>query len=273
MGWNSWNWFSGKVTDRDIRQAADLIVSSGMRDAGYVYVNIDDTWEGKRDEAGVLHANEKFPDMKALADYVHSKGLKLGIYSSPAPDLWPLRRQLQPRAAGRRPLCVLGHRLLKVRSLQFSGHYDQGCTRRLDRAEPKNAGSFRKDAPSYSEHRPPHGIQLEPVRMGHDLAMGARSGCKPVAHHWRHSTQLRSHSLHRPLTGRPSQIRRTGHWNDPDMLEIGNGKLTLDQDRVHMGHWACSATKEGARLPIQGSPVTGNHVFASGRSCILEVSR
>src|SRR6185437_2031933 len=83
MGWNSWNYFAGKVTDKDIRDTADLLVSTGMRDAGYIYVNIDDTWEGKRDASGVIHTNEKFPDMKALADYVHSKGLKLGIYSSP----------------------------------------------------------------------------------------------------------------------------------------------------------------------------------------------
>src|SRR5580658_739162 len=77
MGWNSWNYFAGKVTDKDIRNAADEIVSSGMKDAGYVYINIDDTWEGERDAEGVLHTNSKFPDMKALADYVHSKGLKL----------------------------------------------------------------------------------------------------------------------------------------------------------------------------------------------------
>src|SRR5438874_1656440 len=83
MGWNSWNFFAGKVTDKDIRDTADLLVSTGMRDAGYVYVNIDDTWEGGRDEQGRIKTNEKFPDMKALADYVHSKGLKLGIYSSP----------------------------------------------------------------------------------------------------------------------------------------------------------------------------------------------
>jgi alpha-galactosidase len=56
-----------------------------MRDAGYIYVNIDDTWEGGRDAKGVLHSNNKFPDMKALAHYVHSKGLKIGIYSSPGP--------------------------------------------------------------------------------------------------------------------------------------------------------------------------------------------
>ena len=83
MGWNSWNWFAEKVTDKDVRQAADLLVSSGMRDAGYVYVNIDDAWEGTRDRSGNLHSNDKFPDMKALADYAHGKGLKLGIYSSP----------------------------------------------------------------------------------------------------------------------------------------------------------------------------------------------
>ena len=69
-----------------VRGMADAIAASGMRDAGYVYVNIDDTWEGKeRDKDGNITTNEKFPDMKALADYVHSKGLKLGIYSGPGP--------------------------------------------------------------------------------------------------------------------------------------------------------------------------------------------
>src|SRR5581483_820750 len=83
MGWNSWNHFAGRVTDADIRSAAEALVRTGMRDAGYVYVNVDDTWQGKRDAQGVLHSNERFPDMKALADFIHSKGLKFGIYSSP----------------------------------------------------------------------------------------------------------------------------------------------------------------------------------------------
>jgi alpha-galactosidase len=81
MGWNSWNLFESKIDDKTVRTMADAMVSNGMRDAGYIYVNIDDTWEGTRDAQGVLHTNHKFPDMKALADYVHSKGLKLGIYS------------------------------------------------------------------------------------------------------------------------------------------------------------------------------------------------
>lgn len=85
MGWNSWNHFSGSVNDADVRAAADAMVASGMKAAGYEYINIDDTWEGKRDAQGFIHPNSKFPDMKALADYVHAKGLKLGIYSSPGP--------------------------------------------------------------------------------------------------------------------------------------------------------------------------------------------
>jgi alpha-galactosidase len=84
MGWNSWNCFAEKVTDKDVRQAADLLVSYGIRDASYVYVNIDDIW-GARDTNENLHSNDKFPDMKALSDYVHSKGLKIDIYSSPGP--------------------------------------------------------------------------------------------------------------------------------------------------------------------------------------------
>src|SRR5580692_11655235 len=85
MGWNSWNHFAGKIDDATVRAQADAMVSSGMRDAGYVYINIDDTWQAERDAQGVIHANSKFPDMKALAEYVHGKGLKLGIYSSPGP--------------------------------------------------------------------------------------------------------------------------------------------------------------------------------------------
>ncbi|HTF43799.1 MAG TPA: glycoside hydrolase family 27 protein, partial [Terriglobales bacterium] len=84
MGWNSWNHFAGRIDDQTVRSAADALLATGLRDAGYVYLNIDDTWEGKRDADGSIRANEKFPDMKALADYVHSKGLKLGIYSSPS---------------------------------------------------------------------------------------------------------------------------------------------------------------------------------------------
>ena len=130
MGWNSWNYFAGKVDDKGIRAAADQIVATGMKDAGYIYVNIDDTWEGKRDENGVLHTNEKFPDMKALADYVHSKGLKLGIYSGPGTqDLRQVRGFAGPRGAGRQDVRRLGHRLSEIRPVQLHSRGD-GKSRR-----------------------------------------------------------------------------------------------------------------------------------------------
>jgi hypothetical protein len=85
MGWNSWNHYKCAVSDAVIRAQADAMVTTGMKAVGYEYVNIDDCWQGQRDAKGYIHPNHKFPDMKALADYVHSKGLKLGIYSSPGP--------------------------------------------------------------------------------------------------------------------------------------------------------------------------------------------
>src|SRR5512135_1904638 len=84
MGWSSWNHFGTQISDATIRAQADAMVSNGLQAVGYVYVNIDDGWEGPRDEQGTMQPNEHFPDMKALADYIHGKGLKLGIYSSPA---------------------------------------------------------------------------------------------------------------------------------------------------------------------------------------------
>src|SRR5207248_187459 len=76
MGWNSWNKFRNQVSDKMVREMADAMVISGMKDAGYIYVNIDDTWEAQRDAKGNILTNNKFPDMKALSDYVHKKGLK-----------------------------------------------------------------------------------------------------------------------------------------------------------------------------------------------------
>jgi alpha-galactosidase len=97
MGWNSWYVWENHVTDKIMRSAADAMVSSGMKDHGYMYINIDDCWSVKpsskdstllgepRDKNGMINSNKRFPDMKALTDYIHSKGLKAGIYTSPGP--------------------------------------------------------------------------------------------------------------------------------------------------------------------------------------------
>lgn len=97
MGWNSWYAHYRRVTDQKMREAADIMISSGMADVGYQYVNMDDCWmnidKSKdpdlvgpfRDEHGNIQPNKNFPDMKGLADYIHSKGLKAGLYTSPGP--------------------------------------------------------------------------------------------------------------------------------------------------------------------------------------------
>ena len=109
MGWNSWNKFAGRVDDKTIRAVADAMVASGMRDAGYIYVNIDDTWEGSRDKDGNIQSNEKFPDMKALADYVHAKGPEARhLFFARPHHLRRLCGQLWPRRAGRAHLGRLG---------------------------------------------------------------------------------------------------------------------------------------------------------------------
>ncbi|MCQ2325398.1 MAG: glycoside hydrolase family 27 protein, partial [Paludibacteraceae bacterium] len=83
MGWNSWNKFGCDINEELIRTVADAMVSSGLRDAGYIYLNLDDCWHGERDNLGFIHEDPtRFPSgIKSLADYVHSKGLKIGIYS------------------------------------------------------------------------------------------------------------------------------------------------------------------------------------------------
>lgn len=86
MGWNSWNKFHDKFDDATVREMADAMVASGMRDAGYTYIVVDEGWSSYRDSSGNIVGNARFPNMKALADYVHSKGLKIGLYSSPGPQ-------------------------------------------------------------------------------------------------------------------------------------------------------------------------------------------
>src|ERR1035438_5652077 len=86
MGWNSWNKFQAKIDDATIRGMADAMVSSGMSKVGYSYIVVDEGWSSSRDAGGKITGNARFPDMKALGDYIHSKGLKFGIYTSPGPQ-------------------------------------------------------------------------------------------------------------------------------------------------------------------------------------------
>jgi len=242
MGWNSWNWFATTVTDKDIRQAADLMVSSGMRDAGYVYLNIDDTWEGKRDANGVLHTNDKFPDMKALADYVHGKGLKLGIYSSPG----------DKTCAGFEG--SLGHEQQDADLYASWGidylKYDL-CGFRSYMNEVAPGDKLKQDELMRSAYEKMHKAILKTGRpMVFSLCQYGFDSVWQWAPEvggnlWRTTGDINSTFDRIILIGRGQaglgKYAGPGHWNDPDMLEVGNGKLTPDENRTHMGMWAMLA--------------------------------
>jgi alpha-galactosidase len=242
MGWNSWNWFAGKVTDQDIRQAADLIVSSGMRDAGYVYVNIDDTWEGERDAKGVLHSNEKFPDMKALADYVHGKGLKLGIYSSPGPKTCArFEGSFGHEQQDADLYASWGIDYLKYDLCSFHSNMLQAAPDdKLKQNEMMRAAYEKMHQAILKTGRP---MVYSLCQYGHDS--GWQWAAQVGGNLWRTTGDINATFDRMSLIGRSQagleKYAGPGHWNDPDMLEVGNGKLTLDENRTHMGMWAMLA--------------------------------
>src|SRR5664279_2019287 len=243
MGWNSWNYFAAKVDDKGIRAAADQIVSTGMKDAGYIYVNIDDTWEGERDASGVLRTNSKFPDMKALADYVHSKGLKLGIYSGPGPKTCAgYAGSLGHEEQDAQLYASWGIDYLKYDLCSFipavmekQAPHDKAAQMRLMVAAYDKMGKALK-----ATGRP---IVYSLCQYGWDApwewapALGGNL--------WRTTGDVRADwmSIYDIINQNAGLAKYAGpgRWNDPDMLEVGNGKLTLAENRAHFSMWAMLA--------------------------------
>jgi alpha-galactosidase len=242
MGWNSWNYFAGKVTDKDIRDSADQIVASGMRDAGYIYVNIDDTWEGERDANGVLHSNEKFPDMKALADYIHSKGLKIGIYSSPGPktcarfegSLGHEEQDAQLYASW--SIDYLKYDLCSFHTImQAKAPDDKAAQMRLmitayDKMGKALKATGRPIVYSFCQYGWDSVWEWAPSVGGN---LWRTTG--DISANWDRIYDLLSQQSGLETYAGP------GHWNDPDMLEVGNGKLSLAENRSHFSMWAMLA--------------------------------
>jgi len=243
MGWNSWNHFAGKVTDSDVRSAADAMVASGMRDAGYVYVNVDDTWEGERDAQGNIQSNSRFPNMKALADYVHSKGLKFGIYSSPGPKT----------CAGYEG--SYGHEEQDAKTYAGWGvdflKYDLCGLRPIIRLydpqqDPKKSSAMMREA--YAKMRDALIKTGRPIvysicQYGVDSVW--EWGEEVGGNLWRTTDDISDSYRSMALIGFSQagleRYAKPGHWNDPDMLEVGNGGMSADQYRTQMSLWAILA--------------------------------
>jgi alpha-galactosidase len=230
MGWNSWNHFAERVDDRGVRAAADALVASGMKDAGYVYINIDDTWEAGRDAQGFIQPNQKFPDMKALADYVHSKGLKIGIYSSPAAKT----------CAGYEG--SLGHDEQDAQSYAKWGidylKYDW-CQPNGSREEMIAAYTKMHDALKRTGR--PIVLSLCQYGLNKVWEWGPAVG----GNLWRTTGDISDQYRVMADIGFSQngleKFAGPGHWNDPDMLEVGNGGMNEDEYRTHMSLWAILA--------------------------------
>jgi alpha-galactosidase len=240
MGWNSWNHFAGKIDDKIVREQADAMVSSGMRDAGYVYVNIDDTWEGERDAQGGIHPNKKFPDMKALADYVHSKRLRLGIYSSPgAKTCAGYEGSLGHEQQDADTYAQWGIDYLKYDLCGLRGPMKQA--RSPEEANQMMIDAYRKMHEALEKTGRP--IVLSLCQYGDDAVW--RWGASVGGNLWRTTGDISDHYARMEEIGFSqaglARFAGPGHWNDPDMLEVGNGGMTPDEYRTHMSLWAILA--------------------------------
>jgi alpha-galactosidase len=237
MGWNSWNKFACDVNEQLIREMADAMVTSGMKDAGYVYLVIDDCWQIDRDAQGnILPDPQRFPSgMKALADYVHSRGLKFGLYS----DAGTLTCQKRPGSRGyefqdARQYAAWGVDYLK---------YDW-CSTGTQNAPASY--SIMRDA-LLKAGRP---IVFSICEWGTSKPW---LWAKDVGNLWRTTGDIQDcwdckrdwggmgvvHVL--DLQDGLESYAGPGHWNDPDMLEVGNQGMTITEYRAHFSLWCILA--------------------------------
>jgi alpha-galactosidase len=229
MGWNSWNKFGCNVSEQLIRETADAIVNSGMQAAGYKYVNIDDCWQVSRDVHGTIVADPaKFPSgIKALADYVHSKGLKLGVYT----DAGTLTCEKRPGS--------LGHELQDAKTYAAWGvDYVKVDWCHAEGLDPEVQYAKFRDALAQAG-RP---ILFSICNWGVKAPWTWGPGTGNL---WRTTGDIKDTWDRMSVIGFSQngleKFAGPGHWNDPDMLEIGNGGMKPNEYRLHMALWALLA--------------------------------
>lgn len=241
MGWSTWNHFHHDISDALIRAQADALVSSGMKDAGYVYVNIDGGWEGERDANGVLHPNSNFPDMRALGDYVHSKGLKFGLYTGPGPKTCAgAEASYGHEAQDAKMFASWGVDYLKYDLCTFRDIMKQESNGDLTKANDLMRAAYSKMHQDLLETGRP--IVFSMCQYGYDKVW--EWGPQVGGNLWRTSGDVSDNyasvtSLGFGEAGLASYAG-PGHWNDPDILEVGNG-MTSDEDRTNFSLWAILA--------------------------------
>ncbi|MGO8700868.1 MAG: NPCBM/NEW2 domain-containing protein [Limisphaerales bacterium] len=241
LGWNSWNCFAGAVDDGKIRSAADAMVRSGLINHGWTYINIDDCWEANRDANGFIQSNAKFPDMKALAEYVHSKGLKIGIYSSPGPKTCAgFTASWQHEEKDAQQYANWGFDYLKYDWCSYSEVDDKSLPDRERLMKPYKVmeAALRKQGRDIL-------FSLCQYGMGNVWEWGADVGGNcwrttgDIGDSWGSMSGIGfAQNGHEKWAG-------PGHWNDPDMLILGKvgwghlhpTHLTPNEQYTHISLW------------------------------------
>ncbi|KAJ4972023.1 hypothetical protein NE237_005122 [Protea cynaroides] len=227
MGWNSWNFFACNINETVIKETADALISTGLADLGYVYVNIDDCWSASvRNAKGDLVPDpEIFPSgIKALADYVHKKGLKLGIYS----DAGAFTCQIRPGSLFFEKADADLFASWGIDYLKYDNCYNLGI-------EPKKRYPPMRDALNASGRT----IFYSVCEWGVDDPALWAGG---VGNSWRTTEDIKdswaSMTTIADLNDKWAAYAGPGGWNDPDMLEVGNGGMTYQEYRAHFSIWA-----------------------------------
>ena len=242
MGWNSWNKFQCTVTAEVVKTVADAIATNGMKEAGYEYVVIDDCWQVSRDADGNIVADAKtFPEgIKALADYVHSKGLKFGIYSDAGTKTCAGR----PASQGHEYQDALQYAKWGVDYLKYD--WCNTGTRNAEEAYSTMSKAL------LSTGRP---IVFSMCEWG---TAKPWLWAKGIGNLWRTTGDIGDHFIGGKkfpdgnccelglvdiidLQAGLETFSGPGHWNDPDMLEVGNGGMTTPEYRAHFSFWALLA--------------------------------
>jgi alpha-galactosidase len=249
MGWNSWNRFGCDVSEKLIKEMADAMVTSGMKDAGYEYIVIDDCWQVSRDDQGnILPDPQRFPSgMKVLADYVHSKGLKFGIYS----DAGTGTCQNRPGSRGyefqdARQYAAWGVDYLKY---DWCNHSTQDVKASYSIMRDALKASGRPIVFSLCEW----GLE-EPWKWAAEIGNLWRT-TGDITDCWNCTGQYTRGVMQiLDLEADLWTYAGPGHWNDPDMLEVGNPGLSVEESRAHFSLWCMLAAPLMAGNDLRSMP-------------------
>jgi alpha-galactosidase len=233
MGWASYNKFGLAVDEKLIRAVADSLVTTGMRDAGYVYLEIDDGWQGERETDGVLRPNDRFQDMKALSNYIHSKGLKFALYSSPGPkSCGGFEGSYGHEDQDAETFAAWGVDYLKYDWCSASTIYTGADEMRA--VYQKMGEALRATGRPIVYSLCQYGI-FEVWKWGPKVGGNLWRTTYDIKDNWKSMSDIGFSQDGLESYAGP------GGWNDPDMMEVGNGGMTIEEYRTHMTLWVILA--------------------------------